>query len=95
VALTKNLSFEKKALMRNSIFNDFLEIGNGRESSAILVSLFYDVYQPTKKFLCSTMMYPFLFVSEDAHVIGIEDTWTILTYSPAVLQQHSLSFFLA
>jgi hypothetical protein len=50
VALTKNLSFEKKALMRNSIFNDFLEIGNGRESSAILVSLFYDVYQPTKKF---------------------------------------------
>jgi hypothetical protein len=84
VALTKNLSFEKKALMRNSIFNDFLETGNGSERSAVLVSLFCDVYQPTKKIFVFNNDVSFSFcLKEVAHVFGIEDIGTGLAYSPA------------
>jgi hypothetical protein len=72
-ALTKNLCFKKeKSLIRNFIFNDFLEIENGKESSAILVSLFYDVYQPTKKFFVFNNDVSFSFcVKEVMHVLDI------------------------
>jgi hypothetical protein len=63
--------------MRNSIFNDFLETGNGSERSAVLVSLFCDVYQPTKKFFVFNNDVSFSFcLKEVAHVFGIEDIRT-------------------
>jgi len=84
VTLTKNLSFEKKVLVRNSIFNGLLEIGNGRESSVVLVSLFCDVYQPTKKIFVFNNDVSFSFrVKEVAYILDIEDTGTSLAYSPA------------
>lgn len=63
--------------MSNSVFRGFLEIENGRESSATLISSFCDIYEPATKVFVLNNYASFSFcVKEVAYVIGMENTGT-------------------
>lgn len=78
------LDCEKKALMKKYIFYNLLQVTYRRESSASLISLFCEVYDPVKKSFVFNNNVSFSFCAEEvAEVLGIKNTGNSLEYTAA------------
>jgi len=79
--LDLQLDCEKKALMKKSIFYNLLQVTYRRESSASLISLFCEVYDPVKKSFVFNNNMSFSFCVGE--VLGIKNTRNSLEYTAA------------